>query len=78
MKQFINYLLTLHHFAGRLFYGLLMDRTSYKTAMLVVTSGLSLLVSILPLTWYLGTAAFTLLIWSIYFTFPGTYSTTPN
>ena len=54
-----------------------MDRTSYKTAMLLVTSGLSLLVSILPLTWYLGTAAFTLFIWSIYFTFPGTYSTMP-
>ena len=55
-----------------------MDRTSYKTAMLLVTSSLSLLVSILPLTGsHLGTAAFTLFIWSIYFTFPGTYSTMP-
>merc|ERR1719422_2452961 len=75
--SFVGAVSSIFNCSGRLFYGLLMDRTSYKTAMLLVTSSLTLLVSILPLTWYLGTAAFTLFIWSIYFTFPGTYSTMP-
>ena len=62
---------------GRLFYGLLMDRTSYKTSMLLVSGCLTLLVSSLPLTSTLGMAAFTVWVWAIYFTFPGTYSTMP-
>ena len=62
---------------GRLFYGVLMDKTSYKLSMLLETVCLTMLVSTLPLTPLLGRAAFTVAVWCIYFTFPGTYSTQP-
>ena len=54
-----------------------MDKTSYKISMWLETVCLTMLVSMLPLTSYMGKTAFTVAIWSIYFTFPGTYSTQP-
>jgi hypothetical protein len=63
--------------SGRLLYGVLMDKTNYKTAMTMETICLALLVSTLPATVYGGKIAFTIWIWAIYSTFPGTYSTQP-
>merc|ERR1719184_220420 len=63
--------------SGRLLYGVLMDNTSYKTAMTVETICLTLLVSTLPATTYGGKITFIIWIWAIYATFPGTYSTQP-
>jgi len=63
--------------SGRLLYGVLMDKTSYKTAMTVETVCLTLLVSSLPATAYGGKITFIIWIWAIYATFPGTYSTQP-
>merc|ERR1719507_376187 len=62
---------------GRLFYGILMDRTSYRTAMGVEMVLLTILVSTLSTTSLLGKVGFTIWIWTIYATFPGTYSTQP-
>merc|ERR1719422_1947569 len=54
-----------------------MDRTSYRTAILVEMVILTTLVSTLSLTSGLGKIGFALWIWAIYGTFPGTYSTQP-
>merc|ERR1711936_446078 len=54
-----------------------MDRTSYRTAMGVEMVLLTALVATLSITSLLGKVAFTIWIWAIYFTFPGTYSTMP-
>ena len=62
---------------GRLFYGLLMDKTCYKVAMTLETVCLTLFVALLPITSIFGKFAFAAAIWTIYFTFPGTYSTQP-
>jgi len=63
--------------SGRLFYGFFMDRTCYRTAILVEMVILTALVSTLSLTSGLGKIGFALWIWAIYGTFPGTYSTQP-
>ena len=54
-----------------------MDKTSYKVAMTLETVCLTLLVSLLPATSLSGKITFAAAIWTIYFTFPGTYSTQP-
>jgi len=63
--------------SGRLFYGIFMDRTSYRTAIITEMVILTVLVSTLSLTSGLGKIGFALWIWAIYGTFPGTYSTQP-
>lgn len=75
--SFVGAVSSVFNCAGRLFYGLLMDRTNYKTSMLLVSGCLTVLVATFPLTSVLGMAAFAIWVWSIYFTFPGTYSTMP-
>lgn len=77
---------------GRLFYGLIMDKTAYRVSMSIEATLLTLLMSTLYLTSMIGTcpeeegcsetstltkAVFAIWIWAIYFTFPGTYSTQP-
>ena len=54
-----------------------MDKTCYKVAMTLETVCLTLLVSLLPVTSLCGKFFFAAAIWTIYFTFPGTYSTQP-
>merc|ERR1719334_1942099 len=75
--SFVGAVSSVFNCTGRLFYGILMDRTSYRTAMTVETVFLTLLVASLPSTTYGGKIAFTVWIWAIYATFPGTYSTQP-
>jgi len=75
--SFVGAVSSIFNCSGRLFYGILMDKTNYKTAMTVETVCLTLLVASLPATSYGGKIAFTIWIWAIYCTFPGTYSTQP-
>ena len=75
--SFVGAVSSVFNCSGRLFYGVLMDKTNYKTAMTVETVCLTLLVASLPATTYGGKIAFTIWIWAIYSTFPGTYSTQP-
>ena len=75
--SFVGAVSSIFNCSGRLFYGILMDKTNYKTAMTVETVCLTLLVASLPATTYGGKIAFTISIWAIYSTFPGTYSTQP-
>ncbi|TRY78835.1 hypothetical protein TCAL_06757 [Tigriopus californicus] len=63
--------------SGRLFYGLLMDKTTYRLAMTTETVGLFCLFSTLYVTSILGQVGFAIWIWLIFLTFPGTYSTQP-
>lgn len=63
--------------SGRLFYGLLMDKTTYRLAMTTETVGLFCLFSTLYATSILGQVGFAIWIWMIFLTFPGTYSTQP-
>jgi len=75
--SFVGAVSSVFNCTGRLFYGLLMDRTTYKTAMLLEMTSLTLLVASLTLTQYGGRAMFAAWIWLVYFTFPGTFSTQP-
>ena len=75
IRPYNNIILSLS--LGRLFYGLLMDKTCYKVAMTLETVCLTLLVALLPVTSFSGKITFAAAIWTIYFTFPGTYSTQP-
>ena len=52
--SFVGAVSSVFNCSGRLFYGILMDKTNYKTAMTVMTILLSLLVSTLPLTMSFG------------------------
>jgi len=54
-----------------------MDKTNYRSSMMLETVFLTILTSTLPVTAILGKAFFPLWIWLIYFTFPGTYATQP-
>merc|ERR550532_2355079 len=75
--SFVGAVSSVFNCTGRLFYGILMDRTSYRTAMGVEMVLLTILVSTLSTTSLLGKVGFTIWIWTIYATFPGTYSTQP-
>lgn len=75
--SFVGAVSSVFNCSGRLFYGVLMDRSTYKVSMLLETVLLTLLVSTLPLTMAMGRVGFMIWIWAIYFTFPGTYSTQP-
>merc|ERR1719447_619638 len=75
--SFVGAVSSVFNCSGRLFYGVLMDKTSYRSSMMLETVFLTILTSTLPLTAILGKAFFPLWIWLIYFTFPGTYATQP-
>jgi len=75
--SFVGAVSSVFNCTGRLFYGILMDRTSYRTAMGVEMVLLTALVATLSTTSLLGKVGFTVWIWAIYATFPGTYSTQP-
>jgi len=75
--SFVGAVSSVFNCSGRLFYGVLMDKTSYKTAMTVEMILLTGLVCSLSATPALGKVGFTVCIWGIYATFPGTYSTQP-
>jgi len=75
--SFVGAVSSVFNCSGRLFYGVLMDRSTYKVSMLLETVLLTILVSTLPLTMAMGRMGFMIWIWAIYFTFPGTYSTQP-
>ena len=75
--SFVGAVSSVFNCSGRLFYGVLMDNTCYKLAMTVETVFLSALVAGLTLTPLGGKLIFALAVWTIYFTFPGTYSTQP-
>merc|ERR1711936_1321833 len=75
--SFVGAVSSVFNCSGRLFYGVLIDKTCYKVAMTLETVCLTLLVSLLPVSPLCGKVAFAAFIWTIYFTFPGTYSTQP-
>ncbi|KAG0729950.1 Oxalate:formate antiporter [Chionoecetes opilio] len=63
---------------GRVVWGRLMDLTSFRVAMRLLTSVLALLFATMPLTASMGRAAFTLWLWAIFFTFSGTFALMPT
>ena len=73
---------------GRLLYGFIMDKTSYRIGMSIESVLLTLLVSTFYLTSLIGSSnisetsmttkvVYAVWVWSIYLTFPGTYSMQP-
>uniref|UniRef100_A0A0P4W9N0 Major facilitator superfamily (MFS) profile domain-containing protein n=2 Tax=Scylla olivacea TaxID=85551 RepID=A0A0P4W9N0_SCYOL len=63
---------------GRVVWGRLMDITSFRVAMRMVTSILTVLFATMPLTVYLGKGGFTIWLWAIFFTFSGTFVLMPT
>ncbi|CAL4147926.1 unnamed protein product, partial [Meganyctiphanes norvegica] len=64
--------------AGRIFWGKLMDKTSFRFSMRILSVCLSLLFATLSFTVHLGQIAFTAWIWAIFFTFSGTFVLMPT
>ncbi|XP_050740378.1 oxalate:formate antiporter-like isoform X4 [Eriocheir sinensis] len=64
--------------SGRVVWGRLMDLTSFRVAMRLLTSVLAFLFATMPLTAYMGKTAFTLWLWAIFFTFSGTFVLMPT
>ena len=75
--SFVGAVSSVFNCSGRLFYGIIMDKSNYKLAASIETLALAVLVATLPLSSYGGTTMFAIWIWAIYFTFPGTYSMQP-
>ncbi|XP_068220917.1 uncharacterized MFS-type transporter YhjX-like isoform X2 [Palaemon carinicauda] len=63
---------------GRVAWGRLIDKTSFKVSMRLLAVMLAVLFATLPLTKYLGKAGFTSWIWLIFFTFSGTFVLMPT
>jgi len=68
---------SLFNCASRILFGLLMDKTSYKTTVIIETFFLSIFVASLPLTSSGGKIMFASWIWAIYLTFPAIYALQP-
>ena len=74
----VGSLASIFNCSGRIFYGVIMDRSSYKRAMLIETT----ILTILCATFYLSfetqsKTMYAIWVWAIYFTFPGTYAIQP-
>ncbi|XP_076055964.1 apicoplast pyruvate carrier 1-like isoform X2 [Oratosquilla oratoria] len=63
---------------GRVVWGRLMDKTSFKVSMRLLTLLLTILFATLPLTVYMGRIAFTGWVWAIFLTFSGTFVLLPT
>ncbi|XP_045126340.1 uncharacterized MFS-type transporter YhjX-like isoform X4 [Portunus trituberculatus] len=63
---------------GRVAWGRLMDITSFRISMRMVTSLLTILFATMPLTVYLGKGGFMIWLWAIFFTFSGTFVLMPT
>ncbi|KAK7069076.1 hypothetical protein SK128_018270 [Halocaridina rubra] len=63
---------------GRVLWGRLMDKTSFKTSMRILATLLSVFFGTMPLTQYMGKVFFSLWVWIIFFTFSGTFVLMPT
>ncbi|XP_066937813.1 uncharacterized MFS-type transporter YhjX-like isoform X2 [Macrobrachium rosenbergii] len=63
---------------GRVVWGRLMDKTSFKVSMRILAVLLAFLFATLPLTRHMGKVGFTGWIWLIFFTFSGTFVLMPT
>ena len=68
---------SLFNCSGRLFYGLLMDKTTYKVAMSVEAVLLTFICAFYYTSIYAGKIMFAAMTWAIFFTFPGTFAIMP-
>jgi len=73
----VGALSSLFNCVSRVLFGFIMDRTSYRTAVLVDSFFLTILVLTLPFTKYVGIELFTCWIWGIYLLFPAIYALQP-
>lgn len=74
----IGSLAAIFNAGGRIAWGYLMDKTSFRVAMRILATLLALLFAIMPLARYMGKLIFTLLLWLIFFTFSGTFVLMPT
>lgn len=63
---------------GRVMWGRLMDKTSFKVSMLLLATVLCILFGTFPLTIYMGKVGFTIWVWLIFLTFSGTFVLMPT
>nr|XP_053634416.1 oxalate:formate antiporter-like [Cherax quadricarinatus] len=63
---------------GRIAWGRLMDKTSFRVTMRILTVVLMLLFATMPLTKHMGKAGFAGWVWLIFFTFSGTFVLMPT
>ncbi|XP_071530432.1 apicoplast pyruvate carrier 1-like [Panulirus ornatus] len=74
----IGSLAAIFNAGGRIAWGYLMDKTSFRVAMRILATLLALLFAIMPLAKYMGKLIFTLLLWLIFFTFSGIFVLMPT
>ncbi|XP_042863506.1 oxalate:formate antiporter-like [Penaeus japonicus] len=74
----IGSLSAIFNAVGRVFWGRLMDKTSFRVAMRLLSLLLAILFATLPLTSSMGKVGFAIWIWMIFFTFSGTFVLMPT
>ncbi|XP_018011834.1 uncharacterized MFS-type transporter YhjX [Hyalella azteca] len=76
----VGALAAIFNASGRLFWGRLMDATTFKTSMCCLTCSLCVLFSTLPLTPLTShpSAAYAAAVWCVFFTFCGTFVLMPT
>ncbi len=75
--SFVGAVCSVFNCSGRLVFGLLMDKSSYKAAMITEATLLSVLMATLNETSDYGKVAFATWVWLIFLVFPGTYAIQP-
>ncbi|KAK3868215.1 hypothetical protein Pcinc_026381 [Petrolisthes cinctipes] len=74
----IGSLAAIFNAGGRIFWGRLMDYTSFKISMRILCLILMFLFGTFPLTQHLNKTGFAFWLWLIFFTFSGTFALMPT
>ncbi|XP_063607130.1 oxalate:formate antiporter-like [Penaeus indicus] len=74
----IGSLAAIFNAVGRVCWGKLMDKTSFRIAMRLLALLFAILFATLPLTRFMGKGGFAIWVWMIFFTFSGTFVLMPT
>lgn len=74
----VGSLAALFNASGRILWGRIMDKTSFKTSLRILSTLFSILLCTLPTTKYMGKPGYAVWIWCIYLTFSGTFAVMPT
>ncbi|KAK7006059.1 hypothetical protein SK128_027639, partial [Halocaridina rubra] len=69
---------SLFNAGGRILWGRIMDKTSFRLSMRMLCTIFTVLLATMPLTSYTGKIGYPIWIWLIYLTFSGAYSVMPT
>ncbi|XP_068240494.1 oxalate:formate antiporter-like isoform X2 [Palaemon carinicauda] len=74
----VGSLAALFNASGRILWGRIMDKTSFKTTLRILSTLFSILLCTIPLTKHMGKPGYTVWVWCIYLTFSGIFAIMPT